>query len=185
MNFHLSCVEQCSKLRQCRPKNFLLKFHPARKANRRLSETTLPWPHGPCCPPSLAGSADHLVFRLVARGNTLVRPHTVIIVELARTVGRVSEVLEAHRVGAATFGALALFVAAPTRRGSGAPAAVFRGGGDYWVLAAAERPHAVGMTDHGGDRRVIGGSYLFSGRGGQTEEKHCHENFVVLICPKR
>ena len=138
-----------------REKAGALKFHPARKANRRLSETTLPWPHGHYCLPSLVGSADDLVFRLVARGKALVRPYTVIIVKLARTVGRVPTVLEAHRVGAATFGALALFVAAPTRRRSGTPTAVFRGGGDHWVLAAAERPHAVGMTDHGGDRRIL------------------------------
>ena len=94
--------------------------------------------------------------------------------KLARTVGRVSEVLEAHWVGAATFGALALFVAAPTRRRNWAPTAMFRGGGDHLVLAATERPHAVGRTDHGGDRRVLGGSYLFAGRGGQTEEEHGH-----------
>ena len=185
MGFHLSCAEQCSKLRQCRPRNCLLKFHPAKRANRRLSEATLPWPHGPCCPPSLVGPADFLVFLLGAMGNTLVHPYTVIIVELARTVGRVSEVLEAHWFGAATFGALALFVAAPTRRGNGAPTAMFCGGGDHLVLAATERPHAVGMTDHGGDRRVLSGSYLFVGRGGQTKEEHSHKNHIVFICPER
>ena len=103
MGFHLSCVEQCSKLRQCRQRNCLLKFHPSGRANRRLSETTLPWPHGPCCPPSLAGSADFLVFRLVARGNTLVRPYTVVVVELARAIGQVLKILETDRVGLRLF----------------------------------------------------------------------------------
>jgi len=79
-----------------------LKFHPSRKANRHLSETTLPWLHGPCLP-CLVGLADLLVFRLFARGNTLVCPYTIIIVELAQTVGRVLEVLETQRVGTATF----------------------------------------------------------------------------------
>ena len=62
---------------------------------------------------------------------------------------------------------------------------MFRGGGDRLVGAATERPHAVGMTDHGGDRRVLGGSYLFANRWGQPEEEHCHKNLIILVCPKR
>ena len=47
--------------------------------------------------------------------------------ELARTVGRVLEVLETHWVGVATFGSVSLFVAAPTRGNCGAPTAFFHG----------------------------------------------------------
>jgi len=102
MGFHLSCAKQCSKLRQRHQETVFLKLHPSRKANWHLSETTLPWLHGPCLP-CLVGLADLLVFRLFARGNTLVCPYTIIIVELAQTVGRVLEVLETQRVGTATF----------------------------------------------------------------------------------
>ena len=55
------------------------------------------------CPPSLVGSADFSIFRLVARGNALVCPYTIVIVKLAQTVVQVSEVLKTDWVGGATF----------------------------------------------------------------------------------